>query len=622
MVSPKRFYLFFILFFWFASSVLWAEDSFVATLDRNTVVLGEVATLTLSLKAEPEEGVALPAIPRIPGLLLFYRETRETVLPQGGKISNAKEFVYTLYPETTGTKTIPALGIHVGSHLLLSKPLSLDVLEGASSLSFQKGAPVAEKITAPPDQEEVKPMAYARAVVSTTKPYLHEPVRVVFWIYATVPFQFKEMKGKAEPKNFRQLEPSEGKFLPQENEEAREGETYRGRSVLAQVWVPGETGAQTLEFPDASFILQTKGKDLFDRSFKETGPAGPFRSHGEVNSLKIDPIILNVQPLPEENKPEDFSGAVGEFRIESSVDKSELEVGDSVTVKIKIEGKGSLKDIQKPKFGKFPFAASFQPNPAERILSRKNSLWSEKTFEILLMSDRAGSFTIEPLSFSYFNPLFRRYHRVTTLPTELVVRERAKPSLPLPPPSEKKEPELLGRDIYFIKDQIGPVRRVSGSFLESGFFWGLQLLPLLLFFLSLGYRSYQVYLSRSEPLFRRRRAFATSQGHLKKAEHYLKQGQVQEFAGEARQALLGYLGDKLGMPVGGLTLERIEKVIGAAGAEETTRLALKGCLGRLEAIQFTSSPFMKEELDKTYESSQSVLRQLEKINFSGLPKKT
>ena len=118
-----------------------AEESFIASLDHDEVSLGEVATLTLSLKAEGEKEVPLPSLPRIPGLLVFYRETRQVLSPQGGKVTPSKEFVYTLHPETIGPKRIPPLGVYVENRFLSTKPLLLNVIPEVSQPTREKFSP-------------------------------------------------------------------------------------------------------------------------------------------------------------------------------------------------------------------------------------------------------------------------------------------------------------------------------------------------------------------------------------------------------------------------------------------------------------------------------------------------
>ncbi|MBI4437287.1 MAG: BatD family protein [Candidatus Omnitrophica bacterium] len=604
-----------IVVLFFIPQSLSAEDSFVATLDHDEVSVEEVATLTLSLKTEEEKEVPLPSIPRIPGLLIFYKETRQVLSPQGGKVSPTKEFVYTLHPETVGPKTIPALGIHLEDHFLVTKPLLLNVLPQVSQPTREKRATSwTEDIGS--RQDSLPPKSFARVVVDNPKPYQNEPIRVIVWAYATVPFQYKGLKEGTPPKEALQLREVEGDFVPHEETETKEGEIYYGRSVEEQIWVPLQSGPLTLAFGELSLLLKTEGRQLFDRSFKERLPAGDFWSHGEAVSLKVDPVSLQVRPLPDENRPDDFSGAVGEFKISTSLDKTELEIGESATLKLHIYGKGFLKEIKAPSLGKFPFASSFQSRASDRLTRGKTSFVGEKTYEMILITDRAGNFTLDPISFSYFNPKIHKYRRIVTRPVSLAIRERVATALAAPAGREKTEPELLGKDIYYIKSELGTLSTPSSPLFANSFFWGIQCVPLLFLLFSFLGRSYQLYLSRNVVAIRRRGAFSTSQARLKKAQLYLTAGRFQDCAREAHEAILGYLGDKWGVPMGALTLDQIEARVGTSGGDEVLQKNLKGCLETLQAIQFASGQFGEKELRASYELSKGVLQQLEKIDLS------
>ena len=598
---------------------IFAGESFTATLDRGEISMNETATMILSLKTEKDEEASSPVIPHVPGLSIFYCETRRILSPQGGKISPSKEFVYTLSPETTGEKIIPSLGVHVGEKLLLSQPLSLNVVlpprESKDKLSTKAegGSPPLQPLK---DQAaEAPPKAFVRVTVDKPRPFVYEPVKITLWVYATTLFQYQGLKGEPSSKGFTRLKEFKGNFVPHENVETIGGETYYGRNVEEEMWFPTQSGPLNLELGEATLLLKTKAKNLFDRSFQEERPAGHFASHAEPLLLKVDPISLEVRPLPEENKPPDFSGAVGDFTISASMDKTEFQIGDSATLKFQIRGKGNLKQMKDPTFGKFPFATSFEPRASEKVDQGKSSFTVEKTYEIILITSHEGNFTIGPFTLAYFNPTFHKYRKVSTTPILLTIQGKPGGAVTTPAKPPKTEPELLGKDIYYLKKELGPLHSENVPFLKSPIFWGLQCIPLIILFLAFSWRSYQLYLVRNEALFRKRRAFQTSQVHLKKAEHHLSQGRMIEFAREANEAVLGYLSDKTGFSKGALTLDKIGSLIHAGGGDETVQKSVRDCLELLQALQFAAVSRGDRDPKVGYELSKGILRQLERINL-------
>ncbi len=594
---------------------LFAEGSVAAILDRSEISMEETATLILSLKiAKGNEEVPLPVIPRVPGLSIFYRETRQVLSPQGGTLSPSREFVYTLSPETEGTKTIPSIGIHVGGELLLTKPLTLHVAPVSGPSRRPASAEGDRGLESRVTLEGEVPKAFTRMVVDNLKPFLYEPVKVTLWAYATVPFQYQGLKSEPNNPGFTRMKEVTRKFIPQEDTETVEGETYLGKSLEEQIWFPNQSGSLPFGLGEMTLALKTKAKNLFDRSFQDERPAGHFGSHAESQVLKVDPIVLEVRPLPEENKPPDFSGAVGNFTVFASIDKTDLQIGDSATLKFQIRGKGNLKQMKNPAFEKFSFATSFDPRASEKINSEKSPFEIEKNYEIILITNRVGNFSISPISFIYFNPKFHKYRKITTDPIAIAIQEKEKAPAVVPEESRKAEPELIGKDIYYLK-KVGPLRSEPLSFVKAPLFWVFQAIPLLLFFFALSWRSYQLYLIRNAGVLRKRRAFQTSQLRLKKAEHHLSQRRIQDFAQEAGEAILGYFSDKTGLPKGGLTLDKMDALLTGAGGDEAIRESLKECLETLQAFQFAATERTDKDPRVSYELSKSLLQKLDRMEL-------
>ncbi len=624
----KFFFRFWICIFLFPvlflrGEALSAEGSFIASLDRSEITLEETATLVLSLKAKGEgKSLSPPVIPKIAGLLVFYRETRSVLSPQGGEVSQAQEFVYTLLPETAGAKVIPALGIHADGRLFTTEPLTLKVI--APDVERRRTFPDRSQYVPPPSrslkkQEEAPfPKAFARLVVDRLRPYLYEPIRITLWVYATVPFQYGGIQEDPNLKGFAQIKDLEGQFIPaEETTEIREGEIFRGKSVQEQIWYAYESGKKELKLGEVKLLLRTEARDLFDRSFQETLPAGPFGSHAEPLNLPLEPILFEVQPLPESDRPENFSNAVGDFSVHAKLDKTDIKSGDSVTFSVHLRGKGNLKASPEFSLQRFPFATTFRPRTTDKYRLEKTALGVERTYEVILITNREGEQVIPPFSFSYFSPKFRTYRKVETEPIHLNIAERVKPVSGEEIEEEalkQLSPELVGKDVYFLKKELGPVLAPQGSLLKNPIFWGLQSLPPFILILALFWRFYHSFLYRHEALFRKRRAFQSALTRLKKAEIYLRQRRMQEFAEEAQDAVMGYLGDKTGLAEGALSLERIDSLIAEGGGDEATRLKVRVTLEGLQAIRFAS--FGAEETPHvSIETLQEVLRQLEQIHF-------
>jgi hypothetical protein len=135
-----------------------------------------------------------------------------------------------------------------------------------------------------------------------------------------------------------------------------------------------------------------------------------------VNS---EPLNLNVLPLPEEGKPPEFYGLVGQYIISASAAPTKVNVGDPITLTIKIGGSKYLKSVQWPKLEQVPeLANNF------KIPSQKASPTIENGFKVFTQTIRANNdkvTRIPPIPLATFDVKEGEYITTQTDPIELDV---------------------------------------------------------------------------------------------------------------------------------------------------------------------------------------------------------
>src|SRR2546425_1098768 len=97
--------------------------SFTATLDRDTVNVGE--SVTLSLNFEGGSPKTTPALPNIPNLRVSNPSQSSQVNFVNGAVSSTVSYTFQLTPVQPGEYTIPAFKAEVGGQTLTSQPLKL-----------------------------------------------------------------------------------------------------------------------------------------------------------------------------------------------------------------------------------------------------------------------------------------------------------------------------------------------------------------------------------------------------------------------------------------------------------------------------------------------------------------
>lgn len=120
---------------------------------------------------------------------------------------------------------------------------------------------------------------------------------------------------------------------------------------------------------------------------------------------------IAVLPLPIEGKPLSFSGAVGQFQIQTQVDGMRVKAGQPFALKIRFEGQGNAKLIELPPI-EWPSSLTVFDTKSESKFFKNGQ--SYKEFEILLIPNQEGEIKIPLITFSYFDPQQKKYVTKTT----------------------------------------------------------------------------------------------------------------------------------------------------------------------------------------------------------------
>src|ERR1035438_2617820 len=118
-----------------------AAATFTATLDRETVTVGETATLTL--KIEGGQPKAWPALPRLPNLQMAGGGTSQSYSLIDGQSSSSVSQAFALTPTQPGMYTIPALSAQVDGQVLTTQPLKLTAVKAEATAGDSGGEKLA-----------------------------------------------------------------------------------------------------------------------------------------------------------------------------------------------------------------------------------------------------------------------------------------------------------------------------------------------------------------------------------------------------------------------------------------------------------------------------------------------
>jgi tetratricopeptide (TPR) repeat protein len=338
---------------------------------------------------------------------------------------------------------------------------------------------------------------------------------------------------------------------------------------------------------------------------------GIFGEEMRPTQVASDPVTLTVLPLPEQGRPPDFSGAVGEFTLDVTVSPRELDVGDPITVKSLLRGSGNLDGLTAPSI-----AASDRLRVYPVQTSREDERGA-RTFEQAVVPLRDGPFLLDGPAFSYFDPRARAYRRLVPEPVSIRVRASAsagaQPQIigAAPQTTEAKRGETLGRDLVFIKDAPGPLRPLGARLYERETFWLAQLVPLFAWFGAASYDRRRRRLAGDTRYARFTRAGRSARADITKARAALAGGDLGACRDLAAAAIRDYLAAKLDLPPGAVE-ETAASRLEAAGVDTSVVERVRGFFAACEHSRFAPRAVTRTDIETTLAQAEAILRDLER----------
>ena len=139
-------------------------------------------------------------------------------------------------------------------------------------------------------------------------------------------------------------------------------------------------------------------------------------------TLHTDGATVKIKPLPAQGRPADFSGAVGQFDVNSEASAKNGTTGDPLTLKINITGHGNFDRVTTNGLTSSSDWKTYKPN-GKFTPNDSAGIEGTRTFEQLIVPTKAGAQEIPALSFSYFDPDTQRYVTKTTAPIAIDIAQ-------------------------------------------------------------------------------------------------------------------------------------------------------------------------------------------------------
>jgi hypothetical protein len=398
--------------------------------------------------------------------------------------------------------------------------------------------------------------------------------------------------------------------LPQQvnlTNEVVNGKQYQVGILRKMALFPTQNGVLEINPMELTCQVQVQSKrrsnDIFDQFFND-----PFFGAQTANvSLKSTPVKVTVLPLPQNNVPESFQGAVGKFSLSASLNKRRAKTNEPIALKATITGTGNVKILEAPKLKLPSDFEQYDPKVKEDITRSGEMINGTKTFEWLIVPRYPGDKKIPALEFTYFDVGQKRYITLRTNEFNIFVEKGSAEASQSAAGLTKEDVKLLNQDIRFIKTEIGSLHEKNKELIHPGTALLLTGIPLVAFIGLLILRQKALADMSDVVSFRSRKAMKIAAKKLLNAKHLLTQNKHEAFYAEVSTAMWRYVSDKLDIERSKLSIDNVTQQFLQKKVSEELTQRIKACLEACEFARFAPGSSSQEEKNKMYETATNVI---------------
>jgi hypothetical protein len=556
-----------------------ADLEFTASVDQTTVGMGEQFQLTLTVQGEDMLSVPSPALPPLADFDVLgstsSQATNISIINGQMKKQATVNFIYVLSAKHLGKATIPPCKLTYQGKDYQSQPIEITVVKAAQG----QAVPMPSPPGAPPAGAQVplEGNLFLSAVPSRKTVYVGEPVTLE--VSLCTRFQISN-GGWAQPPAFDGFW-AENLFDADKFDFQRR--TIDGRSYVVSVLkkvalFPLSPGANTIKPMVFNAAVVQPARDFFD-------------VFGSTQAVRIEskPVALNVLALPENGKPQEFTGGVGQFTMAATLDRQTTTNSEPLNLTVRISGSGNIRMIGKPEVPPIAGLKILDPEVKDDAHASADGVRGTKTFRFPIIPQSDGKYVIAPIAIAYFDPQAKAYRTLKAGPFEFSASGSAT-SAPL---VEATGLKVLGTDIGYIKPDASALAVTP----MSPPWW-----PNLLYLVSLGmvgsalwYRGHSERLVSDRGYARKTRSSGLVKQRLRQAEKLLKKHDEQGVYAALTQAVMGYLGDRFNIETHAMTKDQMRAALDQCQVAPEIAAAVIEIVDECEIARF--SPGLHEHRD-------------------------
>lgn len=586
----------------FAIIPMVAQASFNLVPPR-TVIEGNKFSLTFRLtdgQANP------PSAPQLEGCTLLYGPSTSTMHSTqiiNGKASstNQVDYTFTYRADKAGTVTIPEVTISCEGKTLRSNTGTLNILPPDQNSQAQNGqnnnpTRIDDITTQTPGQISANDIM-VRIFFSKNSVYEQEPVIATIKVFTK--YDISSFLPTTQPA-FEGFLCEELPVSLETNIEHYNGQNYHTAVLKRVLLYPQKSGKLTIN--SGKYDITLVQYEQINMGFYRT--SRPVEREITTSS---NAATINVKALPQP-APTGFSGAVGQFKVETTLEPELLRTNDAAVYSYKITGSGNIKYLAEPIFD-FPAGIEVYTPKTDinaRVNNSGNNMTGTYTSEVTIVPQEVGNFEIPQSEFVYFDIANEKYQtiEIPAIPFRVLAGSASAS------PTQPKPIDGTIDDILHIRPSDSETQQHNPEYtFLSTFYWILYIvIALALTTVIIIYRR-QIRLQADVTGRKLAKAGRVATKRLKEAKGFLSRHENDAFYAALSKALWGYISDKLSIPPSQLRRDNVAEKLRAYGLDEDNVNNVLEILDNCEMARFT--PGTDLEAEENYTNAVAAIKSIE-----------
>ena len=512
-----------------------------------------------------------------------------------GVQSFSKTYTYFLTPRNKGKIIIGQAEVKINGEIYKTSPIEIEVTNAVKKPNDPNNV-----------DGQIDGNIHLVAEVSNPNPYLNEGITIIYKLYFRNPISVSDVS---------ELEtPSYGDFwshlIKIGRAEINMRGSFRGEPYNEVIWrkavlYPQKSGNLVLDplTLNLTLSLPSNRRDLFGRRILTQSQ----------KTITTGEKVIKVKDLPEKNKPDNFSGAVGKFDFDLILNKDALKASESFQAKIKVRGKGNLNLFNLPSINVPNTLEVYEPEHNEKVKVTLSGIQGTVEDSYTIVPQFQGKYPIPSIEFTYFDPKLEAYK--TLFSQELIVDVFDGPTSGPPSVNNsllKSKNSIVSNDssFRFIKLDTKLLQKNQKIFWRSRLFWILLFIPILVIMSSILIKKYILNKTEDLVIRKQKRAQQLARKYLSSAKKVIHD--QAKFYEALERALHNYLKAKLNIETTELSKSKIQKLLNDNGIEKQISSEYVEVIENCERARYApgSSINTKEDLKKSGELISKIDRQI------------